>query len=476
MGTQGGAPTTPGLSVPVLLLEREREIASLIAAAETAAGGGARVVVVEGPAGIGKSRLLAALREGCAERGLRVLSARGSELELEFPFGVVRQLFEPALVDAETGGRWLSGAAAPAGAVFSPPGEAGVEGRDASFAALHGLFWLTANAAGDAPLVLMVDDLHWVDTPSLRYLAYLVRRLEGMPVLLAVGLRSGERGADPALIGEIVQEPGAVAVRPGPLSDGAARALVSARLGQEPDPAFLAACHEATGGNPLLLGQLLRSLGDDAVRPDAANAGLIHEVGPAAIARTILLRLSRLPATPCPRRRPSPCWGRTPTCPPSPRWPGWTSRGSRQRSTRWGGRRSSARSAPSTSSIRWCGRWSTATWRSASGRSFTRRPRASSPPRAPPPSGSRRTCCWCRRAATRMRWRPCARRQRRRPRGVRPSRRWRCCAAPSRSPRPRGSAPRCCSSWAWSRARSMHTAARCGCARPTTRSWIRWRG
>ncbi len=122
-----------------------------------------------------------------------------------------------------------------------------------------------------------------------------MRRLEGLPVLLAVGLRSGERGADPALIGEIVQEPGAVVVRPGPLSDGAARTLVSARLGQEPDPAFLAACHEATGGNPLLLGQLLRSLGDDAIRPDAANAGLIHEVGPAAIARTILLRLSRLP-------------------------------------------------------------------------------------------------------------------------------------------------------------------------------------
>ena len=295
MGTQGGAPTTPGLSVPVMLLERERETASLIAAAEAAAGGVARVAVIEGPAGIGKSRLLAALRKGCAERGLRVLSARGSELELEFPFGVVRQLFEPALVDVETGGRWLSGAAAPAGAVFSPPGEDDGDGRDASFASLHGLFWLTANAAGDAPLVLMVDDLHWVDTPSLRYLAYLMRRLEGLPVLLAVGLRSGERGADPALIGEIVQEPGAVVVRPGPLSDGAARTLVSARLGQEPDPAFLAACHVATGGNPLLLGQLLRSLGDDAVRPDAANAGLIHEVGPAAIARTILLRLSRLP-------------------------------------------------------------------------------------------------------------------------------------------------------------------------------------
>ncbi len=115
-------------------------------------------------------------------------------------------------------------------------------------------------------------------------------------MLLAVGLRSGEPGADAALVAELVQEPAATLVRPGPLSDGAARTLVAARLGSEPDPAFLAACHEATGGNPLLLGQLLRSLGDDAVAPDAANAGLVREVGPAAIARTILLRLSRLPA------------------------------------------------------------------------------------------------------------------------------------------------------------------------------------
>ena len=55
-----------------------------------------------------------------------------------------------------------------------------------------------------------VDDLHWVDTPSLRYLAYLMRRLEGLPVLArAAGLRSGEPGADPFLVGEIAQEPSA---------------------------------------------------------------------------------------------------------------------------------------------------------------------------------------------------------------------------------------------------------------------------
>jgi DNA-binding CsgD family transcriptional regulator len=296
MTTHGGAPTVPGHFAPRALLERERELAALTAAAEAACAGAAGLAIVEGPAGIGKSRLLAALREQGPDGGLRVLGARGSELELEFPFGVVRQLFEPALADPGVRERWLAGAAAPAAAVFSPPIEDGGADRDASFATLHGLFWLTAQAAADGPLLLAVDDLHWADGPSLRFVGYLARRLEGLPVLLVTGLRTGEPGADPALLADIVQQPTALIVRPAPLSDGAAGELVAARLGQEPDPAFRTACHEATGGNPLLLEQLLRSLGDDAVPPDAANAGLVHDIGPSAIGRTVLLRLARLPA------------------------------------------------------------------------------------------------------------------------------------------------------------------------------------
>ena len=80
-----------------LLLERDRELESLRAALAEAASGEGRLALVEGPAGIGKSRLLAELRAAAEEDGARVLTARGSELEREFPFGVVRQLFEPAL-------------------------------------------------------------------------------------------------------------------------------------------------------------------------------------------------------------------------------------------------------------------------------------------------------------------------------------------------------------------------------------------
>jgi hypothetical protein len=101
-----------------VLLERERELASLDALLDEAAGGQARLALIEGPAGIGKTRLVAEARRRAAERGFRVLAAQGGELEREFPFGVVRQLFEPEL--AVDSARALAGAAEPARAVFEP--------------------------------------------------------------------------------------------------------------------------------------------------------------------------------------------------------------------------------------------------------------------------------------------------------------------------------------------------------------------
>ena len=279
-----------------LLLERDREVESLRSALADTVSGGGRLALVEGPAGIGKSRLLAELRRAAQEDDMRVLTARGSELEREFPFGVVRQLFEPALMDGEARERWLGGAAAPARAIFeAADSQAGSLTSDATFAALHGLYWLTANVAADGPLVLSVDDLHWCDRPSLRFLAYLVRRLEDMPTLIGATLRSTDPGTDPALIAEIEHDPATHAVRPGPLSGAAVTELVRARLGAEADERFCAACARVTGGNPLLLRQLLSSLEADGVKPDAAHVDVVADIGPRAVSRTVLLRLARLP-------------------------------------------------------------------------------------------------------------------------------------------------------------------------------------
>jgi DNA-binding CsgD family transcriptional regulator/tetratricopeptide (TPR) repeat protein len=273
------------------LLERGLELAELDAAIDLATGGNGRLVVVEGPAGIGKSRLLAEARRR-AEASMRVLSARGSELEGEFAFGVVRQLLEGELRAPERRGTLLAAAAGSAAPVFGAPG--GTDGEGASFAALHGLFWLASNLAEERPLLLAVDDLHWCDRPSLLFLAYLARRLESQRILLVVGLRDAEPGTDAALLGEIANDAGATSIRPGPLSEAGVAARIEERLGAAPDREFVDACHASTGGNPLLVDQLLTALRGEGVRPDAAHVARVAEIGPRAVSRTVLLRLARL--------------------------------------------------------------------------------------------------------------------------------------------------------------------------------------
>ncbi len=283
---------------PALLLEREGEIAALDAAVGRVAGGEAGVLLLEGLAGVGKSRLLAEVRRRASEAGVRTLTARSSVLERAFPFGVVRQLFEPALVDRDVRAAALAGAAAAARDVFDVVAEPDGEqpARDPTFASLHGLYWLTANLTADGPLAILVDDLHWCDGASLRFLAYLVRRLDGLPVLVAATLRPAERAADAAVLGELAGDASTVSLRPRPLSSAATAEFLARRLGSDGvDPAFTAACHTATGGNPLLLHELIRALDAEGVRPDAASVAMVANVGPRSAARSVLVRLARLP-------------------------------------------------------------------------------------------------------------------------------------------------------------------------------------
>jgi len=275
------------------LVERESELGSLGALLDGLAEGRSRAALIEGPAGIGKTRLLAAAREAAKERGIPSLGARGSELEREFPFGVVRQMLEPALLARPNRGELFEGAAEVAASVFAPPGAESL-GGDASFAVLHGLYWLTLDLVGDRPLLLTIDDLHWCDRSSLRMLAYVIRRLEGMPVLIVATLRSNEPGTDPALLAEIAQDPVTERIQPGPLSPAAMPGLIERRLGSAPDGAFAAACHDATGGNPLLLDELLKGLAAEGIEPRTDQVAVVRDLGPRAVSRAVLLRLARL--------------------------------------------------------------------------------------------------------------------------------------------------------------------------------------
>ena len=95
------------------LFEREAELGRIDALLAGARAGNGGVLVVTGPAGIGKSSLLGEARERARLAGMRVLSGRGGELEGDFSFGVARQLFERLLAATAGAGReaLLAGAA-----------------------------------------------------------------------------------------------------------------------------------------------------------------------------------------------------------------------------------------------------------------------------------------------------------------------------------------------------------------------------
>lgn len=277
---------------PSDLVDRDAETALLRSTLDQVRSGGSALVVMEGPAGIGKTRLLVEALRLARSEGLTVLSARGSQLESAFGLGVARQLFEAPVADPARRDTLLSGAAAAARPVFENLGDGSVSHGD--FAVLHGLYWLTANLAAEGPVVLAVDDVQWCDSASLRFLVYLAKRLEGLPVAVLVTLRTGEQHPDEALLSELALDPSAVVLRPQPLSLEATEALVRDRLGEAAE-SFVGVCQRITAGNPLLLRQLLRALETEGIRPDVAHSDTVRAVGSRAISSLVMLRLRRMP-------------------------------------------------------------------------------------------------------------------------------------------------------------------------------------
>src|SRR5262245_61231382 len=182
-----------------VLIERERELAPLSQGLGEAREGRGRVILVEAPAGLGKTSLLGAAAETALGMGFACLRARAGELERDFAYGCVRQLLEPVVAHAPgpERDRWLTGAAALARPLFEPP-VPGSPGRstDAAFAMLHGLYWLLSNLADDGPVALSVDDLQWADADSLRLLVYLAPRLDGLRLAVLGASRAGDADRD----------------------------------------------------------------------------------------------------------------------------------------------------------------------------------------------------------------------------------------------------------------------------------------
>lgn len=223
------------------LLERDGELGVVANALREASEAGS-VIVVAGPLGNGKTALVRELRRSADNAGSVVLPAFASPVDRDVAGGVARQLLES-------------------------PVERPV------------LSEVVRDLGRDKPVLVLVDDLHWVDDESLSALEGLARRIQHLPAVLVVTLREGDplsrRAAAMSIVGSATHR-----LRPAPLTPAGSAALVGERLGRTCDEEFGHACHEATGGNPLRLTALALAWAIGGKPATAANADAVRVLRP----------------------------------------------------------------------------------------------------------------------------------------------------------------------------------------------------
>ena len=238
VGTMAGVSSVETKVEVAGVLERDRELERIGSALML------RLLVRVGccwwraPRGLARRRWRWRLWMGAVAGGARVRAA-GRELERDFAYGVVRQLFDPVVRAAGSAdrGRLLEGAGGAAAALhIASDGTDGASGSE--FATLHGLYWLVANLSDDGPMLLVVDDAHWSDVASLRFLAFLAPRLVELPMLLLMCARPDEWEPERLFAGTASD----VAMRPlipAPLSGEACAQMVRDRFDEHADEDLL---------------------------------------------------------------------------------------------------------------------------------------------------------------------------------------------------------------------------------------------
>jgi DNA-binding CsgD family transcriptional regulator len=246
------------------VLERSGEMAQIDALLANVGAGEGSVVVLTGPAGIGKSTLLSVGAAKATDAGCFVMAAQGRPLEQEYAFGVALQLFEVLAAREDL----FAGSAGLARRLLDPVGRDRLLDGD-SFPIIHGLYWLTERLAEERPVVMVVDDLQWVDEPSLRVLAYLAERLGMMPVGMLAAVRPPAEGGAPPAYDDALRWISAASVVALPaLTPSAVESLATSIVGGSGHHDSLArACHKLTAGNPLLVVESLREVAASGVLP-----------------------------------------------------------------------------------------------------------------------------------------------------------------------------------------------------------------
>jgi DNA-binding CsgD family transcriptional regulator len=284
----------PDFDAPVL--DRDAELEAIEVSLANAGAGQGRLLLIEGPAGMGKSHMLARGRQMAGRAGVAVLGARGSEFEREVPFGVALELFGPSLQSAgpEERRRLFRGAAELAAPLFSgtPAPDEATE-PPSSFPVVHGLYWLLANLAERQPLLVTIDDLHWADPSSLRFVHYLAERLDGLRVALVVGLRPEDVAAGGRVLARLRALPQARTLQLQPLS-APATASVTRRSFPGAEDEFCRAVRDVSGGNPFLVREILSTADLLGLPPTAGSAGRVRRLAPESVVRQTGVRISQL--------------------------------------------------------------------------------------------------------------------------------------------------------------------------------------
>ncbi|MEW2516357.1 AAA family ATPase, partial [Streptomyces sp. NPDC046870] len=290
-----GRPAAAG-SAP--LWERDAELATVaqaldvLCADQSSAGS---LLVIRGEAGLGKTALLAEIRRVAERRGCAVWSARGAETLRSVPFHVVRQLLQPALLSLlpeearEYLGDWYD-IAGPALGIAEPRADNAdpqyvCDGLVAAVRRLSRRQW---------PLVLLVDDAHWADQETLRWLAAFAERLDDLSVLVVVARRPGEAAGDSARLLDAVAAAGRPAHNLNALTPDATAGLTRATVGRHADDAFCREVWAVTGGNPYDTVELLAKVQDSELQPVEAQAGELRALNRAARGGGLVDRLKGL--------------------------------------------------------------------------------------------------------------------------------------------------------------------------------------
>ena len=289
----------PNEAASASLWERDEEVAAVTRAVEalyedrSSAGS---LLVFRGEAGLGKTALLSETRRIAERRGCQVWSARGGETLRSVPFNVVRQLLQPALVSLmpeearEYLGDWYD-IAGPALGV-TEPGERQADPQgvcDGLVAAVRRL------AKRDWPLVLLIDDAHWADQETLRWLAAFAERLDDLSVLVVVARRPGEVSGDSArLLDSIAATAGRPVTNLSALTPDATAGLTRATLGGHADAPFCREVWAVTGGNPYETVELLAKVRDSELEPAEPSAGELRALNRSARGGGLVARLEEL--------------------------------------------------------------------------------------------------------------------------------------------------------------------------------------